>query len=150
MRTSNLIVITLCLTLLSCNTCNTSETISEWKNEITQTERDFAIMAQELGITEAFLAFAADSAVLKRGNDLIIGKKALEKHFKAHTSPGTDETLIWEPDFVDISSSGDMAYTYGMYTYSYIDSTGTKIVDKGVFHTIWKRQADNSWKFVWD
>ena len=21
---------------------------------------------------------------------------------------------------------------------------------KGIFHTVWKRQSDNSWKYVWD
>ena len=61
-----------------------------------------------------------------------------------------DENLSWKPDFVDVSASGDLGYTYGHFTYSYTDSTGTIMESSGVFHTVWKRQADGSWLFVWD
>ena len=61
-----------------------------------------------------------------------------------------DEKLIWKPDFVDVSASGDLAYTYGAYTYSYKDSTGAIVEQGGIFHTVWKRQADGGWRFVWD
>ncbi len=30
------------------------------------------------------------------------------------------------------------------------DSIGNDIDNKGVFHTVWKRQADGEWRFVWD
>ena len=46
--------------------------------------------------------------------------------------------------------SRDLGYTYGHYTFSYIDSGGNKIENKGVFHTVWKRQSDGTWRFVWD
>ena len=58
--------------------------------------------------------------------------------------------LVWKPDYVDVSESGDLAYTYGKYTFTSRDSTGRKVVSKGIFHTVWKRQEDGSWKFVWD
>lgn len=37
-----------------------------------------------------------------------------------------------------------------LYTYSVTDSTGETKSSSGIFHTVWKRQADGTWKFVWD
>jgi ketosteroid isomerase-like protein len=56
--------------------------------------------------------------------------------------------LTWSPDFIDVSASGDMAYTYGKYNYTTTDSLGNVSEIEGIFHTVWKRQADGNWKFV--
>ena len=122
----------------------------KWKNEITETEQEFSEMASKEGISKAFLAYAADEAVLLRNNNLIIGIKAIEENFNNKSSVSRKVTLSWKPDFVDVSSSGDMGYTYGKYTYTTTDSLGISKVNKGFFHTVWKRQADGKWKFVWD
>ncbi len=37
-----------------------------------------------------------------------------------------------KPDFVDVSASGDMGYTYGEFTYSYTDSTGNTVENRGI------------------
>jgi ketosteroid isomerase-like protein len=43
-----------------------------------------------------------------------------------------------------------MAYTYGSYIFTTIDASGNKQESRGKFHTVWKKQADGSWKFVYD
>ena len=107
-------------------------------------------MTDEKGIQKAFLKFAADDAVLLRNNTITKGKNALSTYFKNSPPPRKDEHLVWKPDFIDVSDSGDLAYTYGSFTYSYTDEKGEKVENKGVFHTVWKRQSDGSWKYVWD
>jgi len=134
----------------SCKSLPDPATMEQWKQEVRDVERDFSAMAGEAGIREAFIHYAADDAVLMRGDQLISGKQKIREHFQSTTSAPRDEKLSWKPDFVDVSASGDLAYTYGNYTYSYTDSTGTTVEHKGVFHTVWKRQADGSWRFVWD
>lgn len=133
---------------LSCTQKDTKE-IEAWKKEIIETERAFAEMAKSEGIPKAFLTFAADDAVVLRGKDLIKGKNALRASYENRTSSG-EVTLVWSPDFVDVSSSGDLGYTYGKYTYTLIDSLGNVQSNQGIFHTVWKRQEDGTWKFVWD
>ena len=135
----------LILLITSCKTEIPKEHIEKWKEEIRQAEQDFAQMAKEKGIHDAFIHFAAEDAVLKRGK-LIIGKTAIDKYLENSTS----KKLSWSPDFVDVSSSGDFGYTYGSYVFKYSDSIGNPLEDKGIFHTVWKRQEDGSWKFVWD
>ena len=125
-------------------------TPEQWKQEILDTERDFAAMAASEGIPAAFVAYAADDAVLLRNNHLIIGKENLQKSFAGSPAKSSNVTLTWTPDFVDVSASGDLGYTYGKYIYTLIDSAGVAKRDTGVFHTVWKKQADGNWRFVWD
>lgn len=107
-------------------------------------------MAQKEGIAKAFVAYAAEDAVLLRNNSLIIGIDSLRENFNRQKSQPGKVSLSWKPDFVDVASSGDLGYTYGKYVYTTTDSTGTKNAVEGVFHTVWKRQADGKWKYVWD
>ncbi|MFC2138829.1 YybH family protein, partial [Bacteroidota bacterium] len=58
--------------------------------------------------------------------------------------------LEWKPDYIDVSTSGDLGYTFGKFTFSAKDTTGKLIESEGIFHTVWKRQEDGSWKYVWD
>jgi ketosteroid isomerase-like protein len=85
-----------------------------------------------------------------RNNTLISGKNAIKNSF-GNQDPGAGNVgLTWEPDFVDVSRSGDLGYTYGKYTYSVTDSSGAVKLDSGIFHTVWKRQSNGDWRFVWD
>jgi ketosteroid isomerase-like protein len=117
--------------------------------EIKQAEKDFEKMAAEKGIAEAFSFYADTAAVLRGGNDsLIRGKDGIRNYFSADRF--TTATVQWAPDFADASSSGDLGYTYGKYSWQSKDSTGKLNKSRGVFHTVWRKQKDGSWKFVWD
>jgi len=140
----------LTIIFVSCNTNNGERNIENWKKEIVETEREFAEMAKKRGIPEAFLTYAADEAVLMRNNVLIIGKEAMKKSFGTQAPTSGNVSLYWEPDFVDVSASGDLGYTYGRYEYSMTDSIGNVQLDSGIFHTVWKRQSNGDWRFVWD
>ncbi len=140
----------ICLLTISCKIDASDEQIEQWKNEILEIESRFAQMAKEEGIEKAFVFYAAEDGVLNRNNVLVIGKNAIQKRFKSQTQIYQNAILSWKPDFVDVSDSGDLAYTYGSYLFTSSDSLGKKIEDKGVFHTVWKRQADGKWRYVWD
>ncbi|MCX2718594.1 YybH family protein [Lentiprolixibacter aurantiacus] len=135
---------------VGCHKDNKKVSMDQWKKEILEAERAFAAMAKAEGIPEAFLAYAADSAVLMRNNSLVIGRGQMTEYFEKQSKSSAEMSLSWEPDFIDVSSSGDMGYTYGKFTFTMTDSTGVKQEGKGIFHTVWKRQQDGSWKFVWD
>lgn len=139
--------ILLILFLNSCSTTSLPVDPEKWKQEIRETELAFSAMSDTAGIERAFLEFAAEDAVLMRNNRIINGKSAIAERFAS--SPPTGK-LTWAPHFVDVSASGDLGYTYGQYSYSFIDSTGTTRSSTGIFHTVWKRQEDGSWKFVYD
>ncbi len=137
------------LLLVSCNTSGEKADVDKWKKEIIQTEEDFARMADEKGIPEAFLFYADEDAVLLRGDKLIKGKKGIAENYKERKN-NNNVSLSWKPSFVEVSAAGDLGYTYGEYKYTVIDSAGEKKTSIGIFHTVWKRQEDGSWKYVWD
>lgn len=144
MKPLRLLTILLAVIILSGLSCTSAD--ERLKAEIIRTEHDFAIMADEAGVAEAFYHFAADSAVILRGGKLIRGKEAISDYYRNSLKPGTK--LLWEPDFTEVS--GSLGYTYGRYTHQIPDSDGSIIESHGYFHTVWKRQADGSWRFVWD
>jgi len=132
--------------ITSCRHCIDKE---EMINEIAQTEKAFEKMAFEKGIAEAFYFFADENAVIKRENDtLIIGKENIKIYYDKKNNKNA--TVNWTPDFIDGSDCGTIGYTFGKYVWKIKNQNGEQIEYKGVFHTIWKKQKDNTWKYVWD
>jgi ketosteroid isomerase-like protein len=132
--------------ILTCCDSNSKDLSEQWKQEIRDSEDNFAALLNEKGLHDAFVAYAAEDATIMRNNKVISGKKAIDEHYKNVDT----KTLTWSSDFVDVSKSGDLGYTYGTYQFTYKDSIGEEHVDTGIFHTVWKRQQDGSWKYVWD
>jgi ketosteroid isomerase-like protein len=119
------------------------------RKEILQTEKAFEKMAAEKGIAEAFYEFAADSAVILRENDtLIAGKENIRLYYERKNAVGA--TVNWTPDFVDVADCGTLAYTYGRYVWKIRNHLGEPVEYRGVFHTVWKKQKDGTWKYTWD
>jgi len=134
--------------LVSCNTSETKNDIEKWKAEIMQVEQDFNDLAQKIGLADAFYKYAAKDGVIRKSGKLVEGKIAIQEWIKNDVRP--NQTLTWTPTFIDVSRSGDLAYTYGDATFTIIDSLGNKKEKTSVYHTVWKRQEDGAWKFVWD
>ena len=72
---------------------------------------------------------------------------------KAYTDALADNyfSLSFASDKVDVGSSGDLAYSRGHFSEKYQDPKSKQIVsDSGSYVTIYKMQADGSWKAVED
>lgn len=131
--------------LTSCNNVDKEEI----KKEIFQAEKAFEKMTAEKGIPQAFYYFADENAVIKRENDtLIMGKENIKTYYEK--SNNENAKVNWTADFIDVSDCGNLAYTYGNYRWLIKNDEGEIVEYKGVFHTVWKRQQDGNWKYVWD
>jgi ketosteroid isomerase-like protein len=140
-------IFSLCL-VASCTENKMIETEAS-KKEIAEAEKAFETMAKEKGIAEAFAFYADSNAVIKRRNDsLIKGKEAIRNFYGADFYKTASVT--WSPDFIETSPDGNLGYTYGKYLWQSKDSTGKTNENRGVFHTVWKKQKDGSWRYVWD
>jgi ketosteroid isomerase-like protein len=117
--------------------------------EIFQTEKAFEKMASEKGVAEAFYFFADEKAVIKRENDtLIMGKENIKIYYDKRSNKNA--TVNWTPDFTAVSDDGTLGYTYGKYVWKIKKENGDTAEYKGIFHTVWKKQLDGTWKYVWD
>jgi ketosteroid isomerase-like protein len=115
-----------------------------------EVDRAFNRRAQEVGVPAAFVEFAAEDAVMYRnGMDPIIGKEAIAKLL----APEGASILIWKPQTADIAESGDLGYTRGSFTLTTApsaDGTPGQGPFEGYYVSIWKKQPDGSWKWVFD
>jgi len=119
------------------------------KKEIYRTEKAFEKMTHEKGIAEAFYFYADPEAVIKRENDTLIkGKENIKVYYNSKNLKNA--TVDWTPDYIDVSDCGTLGYTYGKYVWKTENKDGVITEHKGVFHTVWKKQKDNTWRYVWD
>jgi ketosteroid isomerase-like protein len=131
-----------------CNS-NKVKNHNDLKEEIMKVEKEFEAAASTNGIAEAFYDFADNNAVIKRKNDTLIkGNENIRKYYQSTDLKNV--VLSWTPDFVGISEDGTLAYTYGKYIWKSKDSNGKTVESRGVFHTVWKKQSDGTWKYVWE
>ena len=122
--------------------------VEKIKAEIMQVEKEFQDDLNRTGIAEAFYKYAAEDAVIRRENDTIIsGRKAIRNYYAKSTKPHSAE---WNPDYIGVSEDGTMAYTYGRYKFGIKDKDGNIKYIEGGIHTVWRRQKDGTWKYVWD
>jgi ketosteroid isomerase-like protein len=112
-------------------------------------DKSFSKLSEEKGMKQAFLEYAAENVVMLRKNKLLMkGKAALAEHFMTFSDTGF--VLTWEPVFAEIAGSGDLGYTYGIYTSVSQNPDGSKKESKGTYVSIWKKDTSGSWKFVLD
>jgi ketosteroid isomerase-like protein len=117
------------------------------KAEIVAADKAFCEASKKEGIAAAFLGvITADGKLL---SDSHLGPDAVRINFMQ--LPPT-ATLTWEPSFVDVSSAGDLGYTWGRYTLTLPSVTkgGAPSIHMGTYVTIWKRQPGGAWKVVLD
>lgn len=105
---------------------------------IARAERLFAADALVLGVDRAFLAHSTADAILLE-NEAVLVRDALDPN--AVLDPAAP-TLVWFPLWAAISQSGDLGFTTGP-----VEVGGRR---RGHYFTIWKKQADGQWKWVYD
>lgn len=111
-------------------------------------EGDFMKAAAEKG-AEGYMSYYAENAVeIPNGAHAIEGKVNIAKGM-GFLNDSTNR-LTWSPKGGDISSSGDLGYTYGTYQFSSKDKEGKPHVEYGKYTSIWKLQPDGNWKVVLD
>jgi len=113
-----------------------------------QMEGEFMKAAAEKG-SQGYMSYYADDAVeVPNGAALIQGKINIAKGMGFLDDK--NNSLLWTPVGADISSSGDLGYTYGTFEFHSKDKDGKPVIDYGKYTSIWKKQVDGSWKVVLD
>ncbi|MBK0404225.1 DUF4440 domain-containing protein [Adhaeribacter sp. BT258] len=124
---------------------NTGDT----REAVMQADRDFSKMSEEKGLNTAFIAYAADDAVLLRAKTQpITGRENIRMYMSKTSDDGI--RLTWSPQYADIAASGDLAYTYGTYLMETRDIDGKVITSDGTYVSIWRKDAKGFWRYVLD
>jgi ketosteroid isomerase-like protein len=114
------------------------------RSALIKTETEFAKLLAARNTVDPFLSYLADGVRLYRTNNFpMVGKEAASVALAA--KPGM---LTWQPAKAEVSTSGDLGYTYGTYEFKAIGDN--KPVEKGNYMRIWKKQANGKWRVVLD
>jgi len=106
-------------------------------------DRDFSDMSKKKGLRNAFVEFIDNNGVLLRPGTLpLTGGDAMDYITQSNDS---SFVMTWEPESASIAASGDLGYTYGVYT---LRSAASDTAIYGSYVTIWKRQPNGKWKFI--
>ena len=117
------------------------------KEKLLDTDRLFSQTAKDKGFAGAFALFLSEEAKVFQNNfPPIVGRDAIVKFITERVTG----TITWEPYFVEMSASADLGYTLEKYQSTVSSASGKKTVSYGHYVTIWKKQPDGSWKFVFD
>ena len=91
--------------------------------------------------------FAEDGVSLGNAEVPVFGRVAIAR--SARWKPEAYQ-LTWTPTDAQMGPSGDMGYTWGHYEGRSKDANGNPVLVTGRYMTIWRKQADGSWKVVLD
>ncbi|NTV83918.1 MAG: nuclear transport factor 2 family protein [Bacteroidales bacterium] len=134
--------------LILYTSCQPSADREGLKKEIFNTEKAFEKMAAEKGAAEAFAFFADPEGVINRSDSIIKGKEGIKGYYDKRGQ--TRASVTWTPDFIDVSDDGTLGYTYGRYVWKVPGDSGRVTEYTGIFHTVWKKQHNGTWRYVWD
>ena len=121
------------------------------KSELLKADVSFSQFSVQQGRNAAFSEFADSTAVMLRKFSMpVVGKESIVTIFQNH--PDSAYELSWVPLYAGVARSGDLGYTYGIYSlHSKLNSgeiTGSKNPG-GTYCTIWKYdRGSQQWKFI--
>jgi ketosteroid isomerase-like protein len=101
-------------------------------------EREFAAYAAEHGWVEAFRRYSAPDGQMAGPGGIATVAASLDG------APAGDRSLAWWPRYAGIAQSGDLGFTTGTFS---IDAARTP---RGQYFTVWKRQPDGYWRWIFD
>jgi ketosteroid isomerase-like protein len=126
----------------SCKT-DTTDQSKQAAGQIKSADLAMSDLATKEGFYQALLKYADDSLIIpKPGNLPMIGKAEV---IKGWAEKPMIKELTWKPIRAEASQSGDIGYSFGYAVYQGNDTTTYTN-----YCTIWKKQKDGSWKFVYD
>lgn len=128
---------------VSCSTKKPTSSLVDNTFLLMDTDRSFSRLSEQKGIKSALIQFIDNKGVLLRPASLpIVGGHAI--HYVSQLNDST-YTMTWEPKGASVAISGELGYTYGLYS---VKPRHMDTVLYGTYVSVWKRQTDGNWKFV--
>ncbi len=123
--------------------------LSDEEAAIRRTDADWLAAAASHDLNRVLPFWADDATILVPGKPPIVGKEPIRKYVSEwFAKPGF--SITWKTEKVEVSQSGDLAYSTGTDRISLNGPDGKSLTEEGRGVTIWKKQTDGSWRCVLD
>jgi uncharacterized protein (TIGR02246 family) len=143
------LAIAACLVVLPLSACGSKADPKAEEQRLMETSRAWSRVAQS-GDVDAILAYWSDDAVvIQPGQEVTRGREPLRAMIeRMNKLPGF--AISWEPLEARISDAGDMGYLIERTQLTINGPDGKPVTQQYRAVTIWRKQADGSWKNVVD
>jgi uncharacterized protein (TIGR02246 family) len=91
--------------------------------------------------TDDVVGIATDAPVVH-------GKENMQRYFEGMMA--AKPVISWSPTKVEVARSGDLAYSWGTGEVVVKDAKGKDVKTTVKYVSVWKKQADGSWKIAVD
>jgi uncharacterized protein (TIGR02246 family) len=143
------------LLLAGCNTAppppaTPAVDISAEKAKIRDLETAWAKDAAAKDLDKSLANYADDAVLMMPGMAAAKTKDAVRAGLKGMLDD-PNLKIAFSADRIEVSASGDLATTEGSYTLTMTNpKTKKPVEDKGIYLTVYKKQADGNWKAIED
>jgi ketosteroid isomerase-like protein len=111
--------------------------------------RDWSAKVATAPVDDWIDFWAEDAVMMPPGLPPVRGKAAIRQYVEtAAKLPGFQ--IRWEPESVFVSQSGDLAYMIERNVSTFNDPHGHPVTAYGKVVTVWRKDADGSWRNVVD
>jgi uncharacterized protein (TIGR02246 family) len=129
--------------------CPKKADVEAERTALRQADADWAKTVAEKNVDGFVSYFTPDGVVMAPNMPAANGVDAIRTWVSTNMSmPGF--AVTWEATSAEVAASGDIGYTVGNFTYQMTMPDGTPLNDSGKYATIWKKQADGTWKVAVD
>jgi ketosteroid isomerase-like protein len=112
-------------------------------------DKKWSDLSQKKGFYRSRLDFLTENSIDIPENKMPVeGKKNIIEYVLTHKDTTVD--VMWTPLRAEVAASGEIGYTYGGWTMKYKTKANTDTTAFGSYITIWHKQPDGSWKYIFD
>ena len=126
--------------------CQPRVDVAAASQALLKTDQAWATLAAGNGPVDSVVAYwTPDARVILPGQPIVVGTSAIRQMVTSMQAiPGFH--ISWTPDSAVVSPSGDFGYTWGTNQITVPDLTGTTHTTSGRYLTVWRKEANGSWR----
>lgn len=144
----SLVLLTIAMVaMVALSSCAKKADVAAETEAIRKADADWNTAMGSKNVDEFVKYFAADGVLMMPNMPALNGAEAIRSSM-SQMMPSIN--VSWTATNAEVAASGDLGYTTGTYQASMTMPDGSTHPDNGKYATIWKKQADGSWKVVVD
>lgn len=107
-----------------------------------------AATTRDAGKIAAF--YAHDAITCLPNSPMLFGREKTQEFWALFFKDDTTLTISWLTVHAELSKSGDLGSTIGLYKIERKARDGKMVTDVGTHLCVWKKQSDGTWKAIHD
>jgi ketosteroid isomerase-like protein len=121
---------------------------SDAAGSLLNADRALAAQSHAIGFVAAYSkVMAPDARKLDSGAPPAVGRDSILALMAKYPA---DLKIDWAPQEAVVADSGELGFTWGLFTATFHDSKGKVVTQHGKYLDVWHRQGDGNWRWIAD